>query len=450
MKRWCLLLVLLAVPALAEAPPERVPVDQFGSARFYKPDSKTPASFVVVLSPSTGWDDTAHNLAQQLRQDGAAVLGLDVKSYYANRAQSNDECLYPTGLIEDQAEKLQKHFREQGFERPMLIGLGDSGSLAAVTTLQTLPGTYRGVIAPDFCAPVLAPKPLCVDDDVKLDGNQYHPGNASTLLQIETLHLAQGHDCPGQNGVWPVGPAVSDAAQYVRLSMMADARAVRADSIADLADLPLTYLPSADKSNDWLIVFVSGDGGWRDIDRQIGKALQQAGYAVVGLDSLQYFWSKKTPAQTAAVLDRIVTSAARSWGKRHIALAGYSFGAEILPFTLPLMRSKDLVRQLSFVGFSKNASFEITVGGFLGHGDKNYNTRQAVRNIKQTPILCIYGDEEVADGDTICPELTQDNIARAMFPGGHHYNQDYARLAQRVIAELVKLSTADDNKAEKP
>lgn len=432
------LIFLLWASGAEAVAPQQVTIDQFGKGLLFTP-STTPKSFLVVLSPSTGWDDAATMIATELAKDGAAVLGLDVQAYYANRALSKDECLYPTGLIEDMAEKLQRRFAEQAFERPVLIGLGDSGALATLTTMQTLPGTYRSVIAPAFCPPVLAPKLLCIEDDVQVDGQIYRPQDMASVVQIARLHLAKDTHCTVATPPWPIEALAADPLTYIRASLNADQRAVQTDSIATLASLPLTFLPAHDHNNDWLIVFVSGDGGWRDIDRQIGGALQQFGFAVVGFDSLQYFWRKKTPVQTAITLDKIIIEAAREWGKRKIALVGYSFGADLLPFSLPLMKTKDLVHHMTLIGLAKDARLEITVGGFLGHGDKNLNTRAALKQISSVPTLCVYGDEELADGDTICPFLTQDNVEKALFPGGHHYNQDYHKIAATMVASMRKV-----------
>ena len=57
-----------------------------------------------------------------------------------------------------------------------------------------------------------------------------------------------------------------------------------------LADLPLALLPAAAR-HDTMAIVLSGDGGWRDIDRELGEALSQAGVPTVGIDSLRYFWT---------------------------------------------------------------------------------------------------------------------------------------------------------------
>ncbi len=58
---------------------------------------------------------------------------------------------------------------------------------------------------------------------------------------------------------------------------------------------------------DTLAIFWSGDGGWRDIDRQIGQELARSGMPVVGVDSLRYFWREQRPEAIAHDLDRMIS-----------------------------------------------------------------------------------------------------------------------------------------------
>ena len=68
-------------------------------------------------------------------------------------------------------------------------------------------------------------------------------------------------------------------------------------------DLPSTTSPKA------IAILVSGDGGWRDIDKSMGEWLSTKGVHVVGLDSLHYFWSKRTPEELAADIAKLVKDA---------------------------------------------------------------------------------------------------------------------------------------------
>ena len=99
----------------------------------------------------------------------------------------------------------------------------------------------------------------------------------------------------------------------------------RAPDEEDVSDLPLIELPAAhagtsDANNDaatnyyasdMLAIVISGDGGWRDLDQTIARDLRGRGVSVVGIDSLRYFWTRKSPTQTAHDLARRCLARAR-------------------------------------------------------------------------------------------------------------------------------------------
>ena len=64
--------------------------------------------------------------------------------------------------------------------------------------------------------------------------------------------------------------------------------------MAGIAKLPLIELP-AEPRGPLLAIVLSGDGGWRDLDKTIAETLQSDGVSVVGWDCLSYFWSRKSP-----------------------------------------------------------------------------------------------------------------------------------------------------------
>ena len=117
-----------------------------------------------------------------------------------------------------------------------------------------------------------------------------------------------------------------------------------------------------------LAIVISGDGGWRDLDKTIAHALCDAGVSVVGIDSLRYFWNAKSPEQTAHDLARVIQTYSARWRTKSVALIGYSFGADVLPFAynrLPKGK-RDKMAVMSLLGFAEGADFEIRVTGWLG------------------------------------------------------------------------------------
>jgi pimeloyl-ACP methyl ester carboxylesterase len=135
----------------------------------------------------------------------------------------------------------------------------------------------------------------------------------------------------------------------------------------DVSGLPLAELP-VEHPSKLMAVVLSGDGGWRDLDKTIAEDLQREGVPVVGLDSLRYFWSRKTPEQTASVVASVIETFMARWSAEKVALIGYSFGADVIPFAynrLPPSLRDHLVL-IALLGLSKSADFEISVGGWLG------------------------------------------------------------------------------------
>ena len=54
----------------------------------------------------------------------------------------------------------------------------------------------------------------------------------------------------------------------------------------------------------------------------------------MGLDSLRYFWSPRTPDGLAADTNRMILYYLTHWAKKRVLLIGYSQGADVLPFAV--------------------------------------------------------------------------------------------------------------------
>ena len=103
-------------------------------------------------------------------------------------------------------------------------------------------------------------------------------------------------------------------------------------SAADISGLPLVEVPAIGKQKDLLAVMLSGDGGWAGLDREVAAVLAQSGVAVVGWDSLRYFWKARAPDTAALDLARIIRHYTQKWAKSRVIAVGYSLGADTMPF----------------------------------------------------------------------------------------------------------------------
>ena len=201
----------------------------------------------------------------------------------------------------------------------------------------------------------------------------------------------------------------------------------------DVSDLPLIELP-AEHPSSMLAIVVSGDGGWRDLDKTIAHALCDEGVSVIGVDSLRYFWSAKSPEQTAFDFNRIIQTYSARWHIKSIALIGYSFGADVLPFAYNRLPKpvRDKISIMSLLGFAEGADFEIRVTGWLGMpaSEKALPAYPEIAKVPPGLVQCFYGEDEA---DTICPALAKMGVAVIRTPGGHHFGGDYGHLARVIL-----------------
>ena len=95
-------------------------------------------------------------------------------------------------------------------------------------------------------------------------------------------------------------------------------------------DLPVVEVPST-PPGDTVSLFYSGDGGWRDLDKAVAEQMAERGYPVVGVDTLRYFWQRKSPDQAASDLSEMMREYREKWHAKRFVLIGYSFGADVMP-----------------------------------------------------------------------------------------------------------------------
>lgn len=202
-------------------------------------------------------------------------------------------------------------------------------------------------------------------------------------------------------------------------------------------DLPI-HVIDGKATQDTLAILYSGDGGWQEIDEEVGSYLRNAGIPTIGLDSLRYFWSGRTARKTAGDLGRIIDYYTKRLNVHHVLLVGYSFGADVMPASYnrlsPKQRAK--VRAISLLSLSHEVDYVISLRGWLGlqTEGKGGNPVDDVRAIRPGMVQCVYGRDD--DHDNACPALRRTGVEVIGMPGGHHFGGEYARLAQYIVASL--------------
>jgi type IV secretory pathway VirJ component len=205
-----------------------------------------------------------------------------------------------------------------------------------------------------------------------------------------------------------------------------------------LSNLPLKVVrPEPGHSAPELAVFLTGDGGWAAIDKEISDSLALHGIPVVALNSREYLASKRTPEQAASDVARIIRYYGRSLGRNLVLLIGYSRGADILPFVAnrlpPDIRSR--VRLIALLGLAPNANFKFHLMDLVDnhHRPDDLPTIPEVTRLHSQQILCFYGMKEK---ETACRSLP-DSVATAVaMPDGHHFGGRYGEIADRILSAL--------------
>jgi type IV secretory pathway VirJ component len=435
------LLVGCAIPFLssdATAVPSVIETGtRLGDVRLFESE-ETPKELVFLFSDRDGWDDRMGAAATDMAARDAAVVGVDLKRYLQALADSNDrDCHYLDSDIEQLSKQLQSKLGLAQYRWPILAGIGAGGVLAYGAAAQAPNATIAGALVVDPAASLDTRLPLCAGAPAsRLAPGSFSYGPMPDMpgwLRVADLHQPSGmpwvEQIPHAKRV--AMPAGSDAARAL-VAMLVPMIGFAMPTGQGLDDLPLTEVPAA-QSPVALAVIVSGDGGWRDIDKQIGQVLAEGDIGVVGLDSLRYFWSARTPEQVGRDLDRIVAHYQAAWGVREIVLVGYSFGADVLPASYNQMRpaTQAAVVEISLLGLGEEASFEFHVSGWLGlTSSDSLPIAPEIAKLDVAKVQCFYGEEE---DDSLCrnPVLAKAELIET--GGGHHFDGDYQALARRII-----------------
>ncbi len=214
-------------------------------------------------------------------------------------------------------------------------------------------------------------------------------------------------------------------------------RAAAPDEGARLRALPLTLAP-AGGGGDTLSVFYSGDGGWAAADRGVADSFVRAGIPVVGVNSLSYFLTRKTPDGAAADLALVLRHYMAQWGKSRIVLGGYSFGAGALPLIVPKLPAdlRARIRLIALVDPEKAAELKFQPGDWLNLAAADAAPiGPALAGLRGLPLVCIYGE---AERGAACASLPP-GLGRAVpVPGGHHYGGDYGVVGRAILASLPR------------
>jgi type IV secretory pathway VirJ component len=459
-----LLAALMLLSGFARAAPAALSHGRFHDLAVYASTGK-PTSFVLFLSGDEGWNSGTDALAQQLVQQGAMVVGIDLPKFKVALQADGGQCVFPDGDLENLSHYVQAYFHNSTYLAPILVGVSAGGTMAYAVLAQAPKDTFAGALSLGFCSNLDLAKPLCKGSGLEFAANARgarltplpigHLGNPWVVLQAsknQACPVAATRDFVAKvhGAAMAILPEVSgasfDAAFAAAFAKLAEANLTRgvAPPPAALGDLPVIEVPaqpvapaapapSAAAPSDAFAIIMSGDGGWAGLDQDIAASLSARGIPVVGLDSLRYYWTARTPDSVAADTDRMIRYYTSHFGKKRVLLIGYSQGADVLPFAVNRLpqATKAQVALTAILGMSEHALFEFHVSSWISDDSSGPATLPEVNRITGMPVLCIYGEDE---HDSLCPKLDPTKFKIVKTKGGHHFDGDYAALADDILA----------------
>lgn len=407
-----------------------ITIENFGDVTFAEPMwNANTKNVVLVFMDTTKF--SASRLGEQIATTGVTTAIIDTTQFFKAFNSQSEQCLnsaHVTAFIKTLTKKIPK-----SIEKHLIIAGIAEGALIPFINAQSVTDATN----------------LSIGFSVDLPHELVLCSSLVSQYQNQKLRLVASDPLEGDwRSVWTDQPAAKTGV-FIRTLGNIDTRIADYDTTLDtllieelnvslgrvhqiLPPMPVVEVP-ATRPSDNLTLFYSGDGGWRDLDRTVANEMAALNYPVAGVDVLRYFWKAKTPEQTAADLASTMAYYRKKWGIKTFVLAGYSFGADILPAVYNQLSTddKDSVALLVLLGLAKSADFEIHVSGWL---EKSAGERFIAPELSQIPkdkILCIYGKEEKAE--TACITLENSAAKVLELSGGHHFDQDYPKLTREIL-----------------
>jgi type IV secretory pathway VirJ component len=433
----------LATTAVSAADPLQLDAGRLGRLDIVVPDGAAQG-LVFLLSGDDGITLEIEDAAADLAERGSAVAPVDTPAWLRRMRDVLGHCIYLVSDLEDTSRQIQARLGTRHYLSPVVVGTGSGAAVAYAALAQAPAATLDGAASDGFTTFIATARPLCPGAEATAvpGGFTYAPTadlpgwwrvapSADQLVAARAFRRAGGLDSD-EDSLFEVKPGMTLAERVGQLVETRIRATIEAES--PLNDLPLIELP-ADGPDRRMAVIWSGDGGWRDLDKQIGERLAAEGVPVIGVDTLRYFWSAKPPEAMAKDLAAIIEHYALAWNRPEVLLIGYSFGADVLPFAYNRLSqpAQARVKQLSLLGLSTFADFEIHVSAWVSESrhPNSLDTAPELARLDGVAVQCFYGAEETDTGCTL-PELKGAQIVRTT--GGHHFDGDYAALARRILA----------------
>jgi type IV secretory pathway VirJ component len=441
---------------------DSVEFGRFGKVALYQPQA--PTRVILFISGDGGWNLGVVDMARSFAEQGALVIGVDIIHYLQELEKSSEKCSYPAGDLEMLSQYIQKKLNLPMYINPVLIGYSSGATLVYAALVQAPPNTFAGAISMGFCPDLPVTKPFCRGNGLtwgpgpKGKGVSFLPASNLSQPWIAFQGIIDQVCSPAdveafvkevKNGQVVMLPKVGHGFSVqknwlpqlrealLRIEPVDSPKHTDSGELSPLKDLPLVELPVADTTQNMLAVIISGDGGWASIDKKLGDYFSSKGVPVVGLNSLRYFWNRRTPDSAAMDLNRIITHYLTLWKKEKALLVGYSRGADVLPFMTNRLPAETLgrVRGVVFLGLEDSVDFQFHLSDWVSGSPARtaLPVKPELEKLRGLKLLCFCGREE---DHSLCRELDTSWVKVIETSGGHHFGGDYESIAKMILGEF--------------
>lgn len=450
-------LLLSLLPAVAGAAQGSFKLGRFGTVSYVRPEGE-PKRVVLLLSGDQGTGEREAAMAKELADAGSLVFQVDTPHYFSTAGNGKGRLL-PAVNFEVLSQVGQKETELKTYHQPILMGTGTGAALAYIALAESPSDTFAGAVTDGFCAVLTSDASFRRGNGLELDRKWKGPGarllpnpaiqNPWLLLEHPGLKCASGPPSdflkivdtakliPAPAGV---PPQEAWRKQLPKVLPILDEYQRRMDAKmaarGDVKDLPLVEVEAQGPAKDALAVIVTGSGGFVGLDRKMGNQLSARGIPSVGLSSLGYFWQVRNPQGSAEDLARILKHYLAAWHKSRAIVIGYSQGADVVPFMvsrLPAdMRSR--ISVVALIGPDAAAQFDMPPDGWISKRPRlpELPVVAEIPRMKGVKVLCVAG---AVENQNICKSLPPGAAILVEVPGGHGFEGDAPKLAERFVQE---------------